>query len=286
MTTDSHTLPAPEQASGTSKAATATAPVIELRDVCFAYGTDVVLHNVSFTVHQHDMAAFVGPNGGGKTTLLYLILGLHKPRFGSVQVFGGSPELARKRIGYVPQQMLFDPQFPVNAFDVVQMGRVERHWAGPYRKPDREAVVQALEQVDMADMRKRAFAELSGGERQRVLIAQALATGPDLLLLDEPTANVDTVVESKIYELLQKLHQNLTIVLVSHNLNLITSFVNRVVCVNRTAEIHPAEALTADVIRQAYGGRMAILKHNPHCHILDPSGLLRTPHRGAPAEEQ
>ena len=180
--------------------------VVELTDVCFAYERREVLHNVSLTVHQRDMVAFVGPNGGGKTTLLRLILGLLTPRFGSVRVLGGSPQVARRRVGYVPQHLLFDPQFPVSALDVVAMGRVERRWAGPYSRADRSVALQALAHVDMGELAGRSFSGLSGGERQRVLIAQALAAEPELLLLDEPTASVDYLVEHRIYELLRRLN--------------------------------------------------------------------------------
>ena len=262
-------------------------PVIEFDDVCFAYEREEVLHNVSLRILERDMVALVGPNGGGKTTLLRLALGFLKPKFGAVRVFGSAPDAVRRRIGYVPQHVLFDPQFPVNALDVVKMGRVDRRMAGPYRRGDVEEALRALEQVDMVELHKRPFSELSGGERQRVLIAQALVSGPDLLLMDEPTANVDYVVEHRLYELLRALNKRLTVVIVSHNLNVITGHVTRVVCVNRTAEIHAAAEITAAVFREAHGGDMALLKHDVQCHVIDPYTAMHSPHKGqdpAPVE--
>ena len=255
-------------------------PVIEFDDVCFAYEREEVLHNVNFRIVARDMVALVGPNGGGKTTLLRLALGFLRPKFGAVRVFGSAPEAVRRRIGYVPQHVMFDPQFPVDALDVVKMGRVDRRRAGPYRRSDAQEAVRALEQVDMADLRKRPFSELSGGERQRVLIAQALVSGPDLLLMDEPTANVDYLVEHRLYELLHALNERLTVVIVSHNLNVITGHVTRVVCVNRTAEMHAASDVTAAVFREAHGGDMALLKHDVQCHVIDPYTAMHSPHKG------
>ena len=254
------------------------ASVIEFENVCFAYETEEVLHNVSFRIEPLDMVVFVGPNGGGKTTLLHLILGTHKPTRGRVRVFGQAPGKGRGRVGYVPQHVLFDPQFPVNVLDVVKMGRVERHLAGPYRSTDRAAALGALEQVDMVHLRRRSFAELSGGERQRVLIAQALVCEPELLLMDEPTANVDYVVENRLHALLRELNERLTIVLVSHNLNVVTETVKHVLCVNRSADLHPASELVSEVFREETGSRLALLRHGSRCHVIDPSAVFQAPH--------
>ncbi len=253
--------------------------VLELSDVCFAYGAQEVLHNVTLRIGARDLVAVVGPNGGGKSTLLRIMLGLLSPRCGQVRVFGQPPEAVRRRVGYVPQQLAFDPRFPVSALDVVLMGRMERHALGPYRRDDRAAAQDALEQVEMAPAARRAFADLSGGERQRVIIAQALVTGPDLLLMDEPTASVDALVEHKLYELFHRLNQRLTMVLVSHNLNVVTRHASHVVCVNRTATLHTIGQVTTSVFREAYGGDLALLHHGPDCEVVDPSDRLRSPHR-------
>jgi len=255
-------------------------PIVEFQDVCFAYSGGEVLHNVNFTVSEREMVAVVGPNGGGKTTLLRLMLGFLQPRLGTVRVFGAVPKTIRARIGYVPQHMMFDPQFPVNALDVVRMGRVDRHWSGWCGKSDRQAAELALEQVGMQDLSRRGFRELSGGERQRVLIALALASEPDLLLMDEPTANVDALVEHKLYELLRELHKSLTIVIVSHNLNVVTAHVSHVACVNRVVGYHTVEHITAKIVQEAYGGDLAVLRHGAECQIIDASAAMHSPHHG------
>lgn len=258
-----------------------SSPAIGITDVCFGYETQEVLHNVSLTVAERDFVAFVGPNGGGKTTLLKLILGLLKPRHGTVRVFGDAPEDVHARMGYVPQHLVYDLRFPATVFDVVLMGRVGRHFLGPYRRRDREAASDAIEKVRLSGFGKRPFSELSGGERQRVLIAQALASEPDILLLDEPTANVDSLVEHTIYELLRDLHQHLTVILVSHNLNVVTSYVSHVACVNRTVDVHSVSEVTAKTIQAAYGTDLAILDHGTSCQVISPFASLQTPHKGA-----
>ncbi len=258
--------------------------VIEVRDVCFGYGADETLHNVGFKVRARDMVAVVGPNGGGKTTLLRLLLGLLAPRWGTVRVLGGDPRRASRRIGYVPQRLECDPRFPVTVSDVVSMGRVEAHRFGPYRAADRGAVERALAQVGMEGLARRPFARLSGGERQRVLIAQALVSDPAVLLLDEPTANVDPAAEHRLFELFRALNERLTLMLVSHNVNVVTRHVSHVLCVNRTAEMHPIEALLSSEFRESYGGEMAVILHDVQCHVVDRSRVLATGHRGEAGE--
>lgn len=253
--------------------------VLAYEDVCFAYEREEVLHNVNLHIRAGSLVAVVGPNGGGKSTLLRLALGLLQPLRGEVRVFRQTPERSRRRIGYVPQQLQFDPAFPVNALDVVLMGRAERHLAGPYRRSDRQAAMEALERVNLADLARRAFPDLSGGERQRVLIAQSLVSDPSLLLLDEPTANVDPAVESRIYDLLKELNEHITIVVVSHNLNVVTRHASHLVCVNRTASILPMEELTQEKLQAIRRGDMTVLQHEPSCQVFDPSEAMRAPHR-------
>ncbi len=255
-------------------------PAIEIENICFAFEDNEVLHNISLRIDPGDFVAFVGPNGGGKTTLLRLILGLLQPLHGRIRVFGQDPRAVRQRVGYVPQHLEFDTRFPVTVLDVVIMGRANRQRIGPYRKADRQAARMGLARVRLEDLERRSFAELSGGERQRVLIAQALAGEPDLLLLDEPTANVDTLVEHHIYELLKELSKSLTLVLVSHNLNVVTACVSHVACINRTAELSPVAEMTAATFREAYGSDIAVLRHGVHCHVISPFDALQVPHQG------
>jgi zinc transport system ATP-binding protein len=236
--------------------------IISFQGVDFSYNSDPILKDVNLEIHPGEFVSIIGPNGGGKTSLLLLALGMLRPNRGTVQVFGRAPERERSRLGYVPQFTRFDPLFPVTVYDVVQMGRLGRFWTGPYRKEDREAALAALQQVGLGELRRRSFAELSGGQRQRVLIARALATEPEILLLDEPTANVDRLATDKLYELLVDLNQRLTVVLVSHDLGIVSRFVSSVVCVNKTVLTHPVSELTGEMIRDLYGGEIALVRHD------------------------
>ncbi len=239
---------------------------IELNDVWFSYDGPPVLEDVNLGIPTGDFACVVGPNGGGKTTLLKLMLGLLAPQQGSVRVLGDNPELVRRRVGYVPQQSQFDPKFPVSAMDVALTGRLGRTGLfGPYRRRDRRWAEQALEEVGCMDLRKRAFPSLSGGQRQRVLIARALAGEPELLLLDEPTANLDIKVESEFQDLLAELNKRLTIVLVSHDVGFVAPFVKTVVCVRHRVSAHPTSQLTGELIRDLYGQDVRMIQHSHDC---------------------
>ena len=255
--------------------------VIDVQDVCFAYGAQEVLHNVGFNVPRCAFVAVVGPNGGGKTTLIRLLLGELVPRFGRIRVLGGAPVEVRRRIGYVPQALPFDPGFPVCVRDVVLMGRVDRRPIGPYRAEDRRAAGLALAQVGMESFERRPFADLSGGQRQRVLIAQALVSAPEVLLLDEPTASVDPAATSQLHALFHELKADRTIIMVSHNLGAVTGHATHVLCVNRTAEMQVLADVATGTVHQTFGGDLALLQHGPACHVIDSSDVLDTPHLGA-----
>lgn len=236
-------------------------PIIEIRDLSFAFGATPVLEDVDLTIRRGDYVCMVGPNGGGKTTLLRLILGLLTPARGTVRVFGRSPVEARRRIGYMPQHAQLDPQFPVRVRDVVLMGRLRNTRLGPFASKDRAQAAAALAEVGLADYAKRPFSALSGGQRQRVLIARALACEPELLLLDEPTANLDPLVQDEMNGLLRELNRRLTVVLVSHDVGFVAQQVKTVVCVNRAVHVHGAEAITGDSIRALYGHDVQLVHH-------------------------
>jgi zinc transport system ATP-binding protein len=247
-------------------------PVINIEDLTFSYDGTAVLENVKLQIEPRDFACLVGPNGGGKTTLLKLILGLLAPTRGQVTVFGGRPELARHRIGYMPQHVQVDPRFPVTVSDVVLMGRLgAAETFGPYRRAQRQAAGRAIDEVGLTDLRHRPFGALSGGQRQRALIARALATQPDLLLLDEPTANLDVAAEHGLYELLSRLNQRLTIVMVSHDLGFVSEFVKNVVCVKRRVVVHPTSKVTGEVIQELYGIGVRMVRHDKGCEPGDPT---------------
>lgn len=243
--------------------------VIETRNLAFAYPATPVLRDVNLRIARGDFVCVVGPNGGGKTTLLRLILGLLPPTAGSVSVFGRPPTEVRHRIGYMPQHAQLDPQFPVRASDVVLMGRLGSGRLGPFRRRDRAKAAAALAEVGLAEYAGRSFAALSGGQRQRVLIARALACDPEILLMDEPTANLDPLVQDEMHELLHELNQRLTVVLVSHDVGFVAGQVRTVVCVNREVVVHNAAEITGDAIRQLYGHDVRLVDHthtHPHSH--------------------
>jgi zinc transport system ATP-binding protein len=242
-----------------------TPAAIDVRDLSFAYPLTPVLESVTFTIPRGDFACIVGPNGGGKTTLLRLILGLLTPTRGTVRVFGLPPVDVRRRVGYMPQRADFDPHFPIRALDVVLMGRLRATRLGPTPRHDKVRAREALAEVGLADFARRAFSALSGGQRQRVLIARALACEPEMLLMDEPTANLDPLGQDEVTDLLEKLNERLTIVLVSHDVGFVARHVRTVVCVNRQVVTHAAHELTGQSIRDLYGQDVRMVEHG-HAH--------------------
>jgi len=241
-------------------------PVIEIRAVSFSYNGETVLEDVNLAIGPREFISVVGPNGGGKTTLLKLVVGLLEPTAGTVRVFGLPPREARRRIGYLPQHAQMDPRFPASVADVVLTGRLGPGGRfGPYGKADREAAGEALSDVDLCDLGRRPYAELSGGQRQRVLIARALVSRPDLLLLDEPTAGLDAHMESGLFGLLKVLNERLTIVLVTHDLGFVSQVVRSVACVRRKVVVHPTSEITGEMIREIYGGDVRMIRHDHRC---------------------
>jgi len=240
--------------------------VITLEKVSFSYNDLPALEDVTLTVHERDFISIVGPNAGGKTTLLKLILGLLKPSSGTIRVFGQPPGKVRSRIGYMPQHASLDPLFPVSVLDVVLMGRLGNGKdLGFYRRADKEAAADALRNVELYEIRNCSFSDLSGGQRQRVLIARALVSDPELLLLDEPTANVDAVVETELYEILNKLNEKMTVALVTHDLGFVSRYVKSVACVNRRVVVHPTSEITGEMINEIYGCDVHMVRHDHRC---------------------
>ncbi len=251
------------------------AAVAELAGVSFRYpGGPPVLEDVDLTITAGDFLGIVGPNGGGKTTLLKLLLGLLKPRRGTVRVFGRRPSAVRHRIGYVPQHAGIDPTVPANALDVVLMGRLHgASWGPRFAAADVEAALAALARTGTAELARRPIAAMSGGQRQRVLIARALAADAELLLLDEPTTGVDLHMEREVVELLERLNETLPIVMVSHDVALVSAVLGRVACVNRRLSLHAARELSPDGLAELYDGRMAAVEDAAgDCPAHPPAG--------------
>jgi zinc transport system ATP-binding protein len=209
-----------------------------------------------------EFMGLVGPNAGGKSTLLKLILGLLRPQSGRIRVLGAAPEEARRRVGYVPQYPSFQRDFPISVEQVVLLGRLgSTPSLGWYRRADREAALHALAEVEAADLARRRIGTLSGGQLQRVLLARALVGEPQILILDEPTANIDQRAEGDIFDLLAMLNARLTILVVSHDIAFISSYVDRVACLNRTLVCHRTDAIDAELIHQLYGEAVRSVAH-------------------------
>ena len=223
--------------------------IVDMQNVSFTYGGPAVIENVTLSVSEGEFVALIGPNGGGKTTLLKLMLGLVKPQKGTVRVLGRPPEKASHHIGYVPQDIHLNLAFPVTALDVVLMGKLApgKRWVGRPVRHKTDALA-ALAQMGMEASANTRIGELSGGQRQRVFIARALVTQPKLLLLDEPTASIDTRGQADFLDLLHDLNQQVTIVMVSHDLLSISHHVTSVACVNRGLHYHRRSELAGSLI--------------------------------------
>lgn len=244
-------------------------PAVELREVYFSYNSRQVLENVSFSIPPREFVGIVGPNGGGKTTLVKIMLGLLHPQRGVVRVLGEPPQKASKRVGYVPQNFQYDRRLPVTVADVVLMG----HLGHPTKPglPSCDAhneVHEALVAVDMPGFERRRFADLSGGQQRRVLIARALATQPEILMLDEPMAGLDAEAEQDILDLLRQLNAEMTIVLVTHHLGFVSSAITSVLCVNRQVKRHPTtqiSQMTGELLERMYGSDLMVVRHDQIC---------------------
>jgi zinc transport system ATP-binding protein len=242
------------------------APAIEMIGVNFAYDAHPVLLDVDVTVPLGDLAAIVGPNGGGKTTLLKLMLGLLEPDCGEVRIFGKPPHEVTRRMGYVPQGFTYDRRLPITALDVAMMGRLGAGASfGPWAGDARDRAREALATVDAEHLADRRFVDASAGQQQRVLIARALATDPDMLMLDEPTASLDAAAEREIYELLEALNEEMTVILVTHDLGFVSHVVKSVLCVNRYVKRHPTSEIsdiTGELLEEMYGSDLRVVRHD------------------------
>jgi zinc transport system ATP-binding protein len=243
-----------------------TEPIIQLRDLWFAFNGQPVLREVNLAVPRGDFMVVIGPNGGGKTTLLKLMLGLLTPTRGTVSVFGESPRRVSHRIGYVPQNVHINKDFPVSVLDVVLMGRLRtsRGWSRHTRE-DRRVAQEALEQMRVWPFRDRRIGELSGGQLQRVFIARALVSAPEILFLDEAMASIDAQSRGEFNEALQTLNETVTIVAVSHDLMILSSHVKSVACVNGELYHHDSGEITREMLDAAYHCPVDLVAHGiPH----------------------
>jgi zinc transport system ATP-binding protein len=244
-----------------------TDEIVSLENIWMQYNDIPVLENINLTINHSDFLGIIGPNGGGKTTLLKIMLGLIKPTRGAVIYPGCTLKQGRSLVGYVSQHNVFDRDFPASVWDVAITGR---HRAAGlfkrYSKEDKEIAAQALKTVGMLVHKGRQMGKLSGGEQQRVFIARALATEPKLLLLDEPTASVDTAVQTEFYELLEQLKEHMAIVIVSHDLSAISIYVDKIACLNVQLHYHGSTEISPDILEATYKCPVQMIAHGDHPH--------------------
>ena len=238
--------------------------IVDLRDVSFAYETDAseVLKNVTFSIRRGQSGCIVGPNGGGKSTLLKLMLALLQPTSGKIELFGKHPADVRLKIGYMPQYHQLDAAFPATAYEVIRMGRLGIRSSA---RRDREIIFSIMDELGISALAEKKFSSLSGGQRQRVLIARALSCEPELLLLDEPTANIDPGAEEQFYATLAHLRERMTVLTVSHDLGFVNRETDLIICVNKIVSIHEAAQFTAEAANAVYHHEMNLIQHDHDC---------------------
>ncbi len=237
---------------------------VEFKNVNLKYDEQYVLEDINFSIEEKDFMAIIGPNGGGKSTILKIILGLLKPNNGEVKVFGRDPKDARDSMGYLPQNLSFDHQFPISVYETVLTGRYHGLFKG-YKQSDEEAVIQALEDVEMQDYMDRQIGKLSGGQMQRVFIARAIVRNPRLLLMDEPMASIDPDMQSSFYKLMSQLKDEMAIVLVSHDVGAVSTHVDKIACLNRKLYYHGPVEDSAKGLEEIYHCPIDLISHGiPH----------------------
>ena len=236
--------------------------LIEFKDVSFNYDNSPALIDVNFSIYRNDFVAVVGPNGGGKSTLLKLILAQITPSKGSITVFGDKNYKSLEKLGYVPQFTTHQHDFPLRLMDMVLQSKLRNNsFFVKYSPKDKKRAVEVLEMLKIGDFKDKFLSELSGGQRQRALIARALIDDPEILILDEPTASVDISVEQDIYDILKALNSNMTILLVTHDVSFVSKYVNKVFCVNRYLHANQLDELTDTNAQEVYNKSMKMIKH-------------------------
>jgi len=242
--------------------------IIEIKNLYVAYDDNLVLENINLDIYEKDFIAILGPNGGGKSTLLKALLGLLQIKTGSIKIYGKRPNESRNLFGYVPQENKFDWQFPISVIDVVLSGRLKfkKNFNFFYSKNDFEIAEELLKKFGLLDWKNKHISELSGGQKKRVFICRALVTESDILLLDEPTAELDAHIENCIYDFLKELNSKKTIILVTHDIGIISGYVSKVCCLNKKLFYHHSGKITGEMLQNAYHCPVDLIAHGnlPH----------------------
>jgi zinc transport system ATP-binding protein len=238
---------------------------IQIDKLSFSYRDTLVLKDVSFQIPEGEFVGIIGPNGGGKTTLLKLILGFLQPTSGKVEIFGQLPQASLSQVAYVPQTLRFDREFPISVLELVLCGRLSHlPWYGKFKRSEKKAALGALEKVGLIEFQDHSFGQLSGGQAQRALIARALVSEPRLLLLDEPTASVDSQAQADIYAILKTLSKSMTILMVTHDLGIAINQVQKVICVQGGAfDLKPEEVCKHFALGLYHSPFIQVKEENP-----------------------
>lgn len=243
--------------------------ILELENISAGYDKKQALKNVSLTINKNDFTGFIGPNGGGKTTLVKVIVGLLKPGSGSIHFFKNGKAVDRLRIGYLAQKNQIDHQFPIRVKEVVASG-INRTSKFRYNKQEMHATETLLEQLHLSPLRNASISEISGGEMQRALLGRAIISDPALLILDEPNTYLDQHSEDLLYDLLNELNKRMAIILVSHDLGTISSYVKTIACINQSLHYHPTNEITEEML-ESYQCPVELITHGkvPHRVLKD-----------------
>jgi zinc transport system ATP-binding protein len=242
---------------------------VEINHLSIKYNEQLVLNDINFSIDEKDFVAIIGPNGGGKSTLLRAILGIINPDIGEVKVFGKEPKKSRDLMGYLPQNLAFDHDFPINVFETVLTGRYHGLFKN-YTEQDKKKVLKALKDVDMSDLKDRQISKLSGGQMQRVFIARAIVREPKLLIMDEPMASIDPEMQHLFYELMFRLKSKMSIILVSHDVGAVSSHVDKIACLNQKLFYHGPVEDAADGLEEIYHCPIELISHGiPHRVLRD-----------------
>lgn len=236
--------------------------IIDIDDVSFSYNNLLVLENISLKINKGEFIGIIGPNASGKSTLLKLILGLYKPDRGQIKVLNKSACDHTGDIGYVPQYHTFQRHFPFAAHDVVMTGHIKpKSYFTGYSKEEKQETNSILEILEIDNIAKQQISELSGGQLQRMLIARALVSKPKILILDEPTANIDIKMGKDIFALLKNYDENITIIIVSHDIAFISVYVDRVACLNKKLVCHTTDSIDGETIKKLYTSQIKMINH-------------------------